>query len=246
MTLVEYLINNYDYEIKKAQAIIMAGLVLVNEEVITISSYKIKAKDQIRIKETKTWVSRGAYKLLAAIKEFNLGIKNKICLDIGASTGGFSQVLIHHGAKLVYALDVGTNQLDFKLRNLNNLISLEKTNLKTINKKMFESKLDLVVCDVSFISIKHVFNVLTNDLLALDHQLIILIKPQFEAPSKLVDHNGFVDPIYHQQIIDKIILDAKTKGFVLKQICPSPVVGQKSKNIEYLAHFQKEQKDEKD
>lgn len=245
MTLIEYLVNHLHYEQKKAQAMIMAGLVLVNEEKITISSYKLKLTDQIRIKETKTWVSRGAYKLLAAIKAFNLEINNKICLDIGASTGGFSQVLIHHGAKLVYALDVGTNQLDFKLRNLNNLISLEKTNLKTINKNMFKHQLDLVVCDVSFISIKHVFNVLTDDLLSENHQLIILIKPQFEAPSKLVDANGYVDPIYHQEIIDKIILDAKTKGFVLKQICPSPVVGQKSKNIEYLAHFQKEKTDEK-
>ena len=245
MTLIEYLVNQLHYEQKKAQAMIMAGLVLVNEEKITISSYKLKLTDQIRIKETKTWVSRGAYKLLAAIKAFNLEINNKICLDIGASTGGFSQVLIHHRAKLVYALDVGTNQLDFKLRNLNNLISLEKTNLKTINKNMFKHQLDLVVCDVSFISIKHVFNVLTDDLLSENHQLIILIKPQFEAPSKLVDANGYVDPIYHQEIIDKIILDAKTKGFVLKQICPSPVVGQKSKNIEYLAHFQKEKTDEK-
>ena len=246
MTLIEYLVNQLHYEPKKAQAMIMAGLVLVNEEKITTNSYKLKLTDQIRIKETKTWVSRGAYKLLAAIKEFKLEIKNKICLDIGASTGGFSQVLIHHGAQLVYALDVGTNQLDFKLRNLNNLISLEKTNLKTINKNMFKYQLDLVVCDVSFISIKHVFNVLTNDLLSKNHHLIILIKPQFEAPSRLVDANGYVDPIYHQEIIDKIILDANNKGFVLKQICPSPVVGQKSKNIEYLAHFQKEKIDEKD
>ena len=246
MTLIEYLVNQLHYEPKKAQAMIMAGLVLVNEEKIITNSYKLKLTDQIRIKETKTWVSRGAYKLLAAIKEFKLEIKNKICLDIGASTGGFSQVLIHHGAQLVYALDVGTNQLDFKLRNLNNLISLEKTNLKTINKNMFNHQLDLVVCDVSFISIKHVFNVLTDDLLSKNHHLIILIKPQFEAPSRLVSANGYVDPIYHQEIIDKIILDANNKGFVLKQICPSPVVGQKSKNIEYLAHFQKEKIDEKD
>lgn len=239
MTLLEVLVQQYAYSKDQAQKMIMAGLVLVNETVVIVGSTNVKTTDQIRIKTTKKWVSRGAYKLLAALEKFAIDVEGKICLDIGASTGGFTQVLLAAGAKLVYALDVGTNQLDYRLRQNKQVVVWEKTHFKTIKPAMFSHLIDLVVCDVSFTSVTWLFPVLEQAILSPGAQLIILIKPQFEAAAKLVQTGGVVNFEHHQAIIDKIVSTAKKSGFILQDYFVSPIVGQKSKNQEYLAWFKK-------
>lgn len=239
MTLIQKLVNDFKYDEKEARAMVMAGKVFVNNEVIIVGSCKIKKTDVLRFKVTKKWVSRGALKLIKAINDFQVNVENKICLDIGSSTGGFTQVLLENKAKKVYALDSGTNQLDYSLRNSNKIVSLEQTNLKNINSSMFLEKIDIVTCDVSFISVKHVFNVLNLDLLNTNSEIIILIKPQFEANSWLVEKNGYVNEKEHKDIIDNIIKYGNSKGFKFIKIVKSPILGHKSKNIEYLANFRK-------
>lgn len=237
MTLIEKIIS-LGYEEKEAKSMIMAGLVLVNEETSIVSSMKVFDNDTIRIKQKKEWVSRGSYKLLEALNKFKINVKDQVCLDIGSSTGGFTQVLLKDQAKKVYALDSGTNQLDYSLRNNPRVVSLERTNLKLIRAKMFEETIDFVCCDVSFISVKYVFDVLANDkILSSKNNVVILIKPQFEAPRNLVQKGGYVDVKHHQKIIDDVIDYAQENDFYFQQIIESPITGNKSKNIEYLAWF---------
>ncbi|MBR3259275.1 MAG: TlyA family RNA methyltransferase, partial [Mycoplasmataceae bacterium] len=237
MTLIEKLFS-LGYSNKESLGLIMSGNVLVNEEIVIKGSTKIKENDVIRIKNKKKWVSRGSYKLLEAIEKFNLDLTNKICLDVGASTGGFTQVLLSKGAKKIYSLDSGTNQLDFSLRQNEKVVSLEKTNLKSINDDMFEEKIDFICCDVSFISVKKLFDVLSKtNVLANDNYVLILIKPQFEASSNIVEKGGFVNKIHHKDIIDSIISYAIKLNFIFLSIIESPIKGNVSKNIEYLALF---------
>lgn len=240
MTLIEKLFS-LGYSNKESLGLIMSGNVLVNEEIVIKGSTKIKENDVIRIKNKKKWVSRGSYKLLEAIEKFNLDLTNKICLDVGASTGGFTQVLLSKGAKKIYSLDSGTNQLDFTLRQNEKVVSLEKTNLKSINDDMFDEKIDFICCDVSFISVKKLFDVLSKtNVLANDNYVLILIKPQFEASSNIVEKGGFVNKIHHKDIIDSIISYAIKLNFIFLSIIESPIKGNVSKNIEYLALFRKE------
>lgn len=236
MTLLEKLIlMNYDE--KLANSLIKIGNVSVDNNRVTTPKIKIKDNSIIKIKETKKYVSRGSYKLLSALEEFKIDPEGLVCLDIGASTGGFTQVLLEKGAKFVYALDVGTNQLDYKLRSDIRVKALEKTNLKLINKKMFEKQIDLIVCDVSFISLRHVFNVIA-DLLVESSYFIALIKPQYEINSNEVSKGGFAEVELHEGIIDKIIKYSSDK-FEFIKLEKSPILGNKSKNIEYLSLFKR-------
>lgn len=240
MTLIEKLFS-LGYSNKESLGLIMSGNVLVNEEIVIKGSTKIKENDVIRIKNKKKWVSRGSYKLLEAIEKFNLDLTNKICLDVGSSTGGFTQVLLSKSAKKIYSLDSGTNQLDFTLRQNEKVVCLEKTNLKSINDDMFEEKIDFICCDVSFISVKKLFDVLSKtNVLANNNYVLILIKPQFEASSNIVEKGGFVNKIHHKDIIDSIISYAIKLNFIFLSIIESPIKGNVSKNIEYLALFRKE------
>ncbi|MGL5205424.1 MAG: TlyA family RNA methyltransferase [Metamycoplasmataceae bacterium] len=236
MTLLEKLIS-MNYDEKLADSLIRIGSVFVDDEKVIKPKVKIKDNSIIKIKESKKYVSRGAYKLLSALEEFQIDPSGLICLDIGSSTGGFTQVLLEKGAKFVYALDVGTNQLDYKLRSDNRVKSLEKTNLKLINKKMFDQKIDLIVCDVSFISLKPVFDVI-SDLLLESSFFIALIKPQYEINSNEVSKGGFAEIELHQGIIDKIIEYSKD-NFEFIKLKKSPILGNKSKNIEYLSLFKR-------
>jgi len=183
-------------------------------------------------------VSRGAFKLLGALEEFDLDFNNKIVLDIGSSTGGFTHVALEHGAKKVYALDVGTNQLDYKLRSNDRVVSLEKTNLKTITPEMFSEKIDLIVTDVSFISLKHVFNV-AKTLGDENFKIIALIKPQFEANSDQVQEGGFVPETLHEEIISKVKAYAEKNNFKMIDVKKSIIKGNKSKNQEYISLFER-------
>lgn len=241
MTLLEKLISR-GFDKKEAQAIIMAGKVMINNEIVIASSTKIKDSDLIKIKESKKYVSRGAYKLLEALNKFNIDVKNKTCLDVGSSTGGFTQVLIENDAEKIYALDSGTNQLDFKIRSNPKVITYENTNLKNIEESIFNEKIDFVCCDVSFISCKRLLDVLAKEnILAKQNNIVILIKPQFESPSEFVEEGGYVNLKHHNSIINDVKNYSINLGFDFINVIESPITGNKSKNIEYLAWLRKGQ-----
>ncbi len=236
-TLITYLVEQGQSK-DKAERVIRSGQVMINDVVVFTPSEPLKDTDRILIKKTKEWVSRGAYKLLKAIDVFNLDIKDKAVLDIGSSTGGFTQVALENGALQVNSVDVGTNQLDYKLRVDPRVNVFEKTNLKTITPEMFDRKIELVIVDVSFISLRHVFNV-SKALGDKDLQIMALIKPQFEANSNQVQPGGIVLKELHQEIIDKVKGYAEANGFILKEVQASPITGNKSKNIEYISLFER-------
>ena len=238
MSLLEFVIAK-GYSREEAERFIRSGKVLVNQEEVIVPSIKVKQSDSILIKEKKEWVSRGAYKLLSAIEKFDIDFKDKVVIDIGSSTGGFTQVSLAHGAKKVYSVDVGTNQLDFSLRTNEKVKVMEKTNLKTLTIDMFKEEIDIVVTDVSFISLKRVFDVL-EAILKKDKVLIALIKPQFEADSSDVETGGFVSKSKHDIIISNIEKYAVEKHFKIMGLHESPIKGGKSKNIEYISIFKKE------
>lgn len=219
-----------------AEGLIRSGNVMVNEEVVFIPSTKIKDTDVIKVKQQKEWVSRGAYKLISAIETFGLDFNNKVVLDIGSSTGGFTQVALAKGAKFVNSLDVGTNQLDYSLRVNKKVQVFEKTNLKTIIPSMFKDKIDVIITDVSFISLRHVFKVSKD----LEPELIMaLIKPQFEANSNQILSGGIAPIEIHEEIIEKVKRYALENDFKLIEYKESPIKGAKSKNIEYISLFKK-------
>ncbi len=232
------ILMDMDYTKDAAEKLIRSGKVKINGVEAFIPTEKFKEDGEVFIKDTKKWVSRGALKLLSAFDNFDLTISNKVGLDIGSSTGGFTEVLLAKGAKKVYSLDVGTNQLDFSLRRNQKVIPLEKTNLKTINKEIFAEDLDLVVTDVSFISLKEVFKVLKNTLEP-KTKLMALIKPQFEAFADQVEDGGYVPEHLHEEIINRVIKHSNEHGFKYIMHKPSPIKGNKAKNIEYISLFER-------
>ena len=241
MRLDEYLVENEyfkDLEIAKRQ--IMVGNIIINEQKIDkpgeiISLDKIKS---IRIKEKDTpYVSRGGLKLEKAIKTFNLDFKDKIVLDIGASTGGFTDCSLQNGAKFVYAVDVGTNQLDWKLRNDSRVKSIENKHINDLEKSYLKDEIDIIVMDISFISIKKVLYKI-KELLKENGFVIFLIKPQFEAERNEIE-KGIVNNLnIHKRVINEIIEEAKTYQLFLENLTVSPIKGTKG-NVEYLAKLSK-------
>ncbi|AAT27566.1 TlyA family RNA methyltransferase [[Mycoplasma] mobile] len=236
--LIDRVIEKFDFTNSKASLLIRNKQIIVNKKIIADPNFLTIKDDEILLNNKKEYVSRGAYKLLDAIEEFNLKkeIKNKIVLDIGSSTGGFIEVLLKYGAEKVFALDVGTNQLDYSLRINPKVISKENTNLKQISKNLFSEKIELVTCDVSFISSKEVFKVL--NFLDKGVNLILLIKPQFEANSSDVLTGGIVNKEIHNDIINKVI-NYGSESFLLKSIKECKIKGKKSKNTEYISLFER-------
>ena len=244
MRLDEYLVENEyfeDLEIAKRQ--IMVGNVIINEQKIDkpgeiISLSKIKS---IRVKERNIpYVSRGGLKLEKAIKSFNLDFKNKIVLDIGASTGGFTDCSLQNGAKFVYAVDVGTNQLDWKLRNNSRVKSIENKHINELEKTDLQADVDIIVMDISFISIKKVLYKI-KELLKENGFAIFLIKPQFEAKRNEIERGIVNDTNVHKRIINEVIEEAKNYQLFLENLTVSPIKGTKG-NIEYLVEFSKKDK----
>ena len=223
---------------QKAVSLIMRGNVFVEEERANKPGKIIKLNQTISLKKNeKEWVSRGGYKLDAVIKKFNVKIKNKICMDIGCSSGGFSDVLIKEKAKKIYAIDVGYGQFDWSLRKKKEIILFEKTNARYLNKKMIPEIIDLIVCDVSFISAKKVLEP-NIKLLGKIFEIIVLLKPQFEVGKESVGKGGIVkDSKIHENL-------CKNFSFWVEQyfkpnfceIIESPIRGQKG-NKEYLYYF---------
>ena len=220
----------------KAQSMIMAGQVLVNDKIITKSGNSFKENSLIKIKKLHPqWVSRGAFKLLKAIDHFGIDIKNKTCLDIGSSTGGFTEVLLKKNAKKIYSIDVGTNQLHEKLRKEKKIISIENFNAKYLDKSIIHDKIDIVVCDVSFISLTKVIEP-SLKLVSTNAEIIALIKPQFETKKMNLKKGIVKDSLIHKQVCTQISdwfkakINTKVVGLV-----ESPITGPKG-NIEFLIY----------
>ncbi|MBQ3311517.1 TlyA family RNA methyltransferase [bacterium] len=232
----------------KASAAILAGDVLINDERITKAGYQINTQKEYNIRiKSMPYVSRGGFKLEKALKTFDVKVQNRICLDAGASTGGFTDCLLQNGAKFVYAVDVGYGQLDWKIRNDNRVKPIEKTNLKICSIQDIyaenEPIADLLVCDVSFISLE---KVLPNfkKLLQEKQELICLIKPQFEAGKELVEKGGVIkNKNTHYQVIENVIRCAKELNYNVLNLTHSAIKGPCG-NIEYLIHLTSENKEE--
>ena len=218
----------------KAQIHILAGEVFVNNEKITSSSRLIDEAAEIEIKLLKdNFVSRGGLKLYEALNHFKINVNDLVCLDIGASTGGFTDCLLRKKAKKVFCVDVGYGQLDFKLRENTKVKNLERTNARYLTKEEIPEKIDLIVMDVSFISITK-FESFFKEFADKNSLFIGLIKPQFELSRDKLGKNGIVrNPKYRQEAKENII--NFLKGFYLNILEPieSPIKGSKG-NIEYL------------
>ena len=223
----------------KAQNAIENNDIKVNEKIIDSVSYKVDEDCKIEIvSNSLPYVSRGGLKLEKAIKEFNLDLKNKVILDIGASTGGFTDCSLQNGSKKVYALDVGENQLHESLKNNEKVVSLEKTNFRSIDIDVFkEYSIDLIVVDVSFISLSYIFEN-ASKILKENKCMMALIKPQFETKRNEHNKNGVVNnPKIHFEVIKNVIESANKQNLYLNKLSHSPIRGDKSGNIEYLGLF---------
>ncbi len=222
---------------EKAQRLIMAGKVFVNNQRVDKAGTKVGVNSFIFIKEKEKYVSRGGYKLERGIKVFNWDVKDKVCIDIGASTGGFTDCLLQHGARKVYAVDVGRNQLNEKLRLDERVISLEKTNARYLNEDIIPEKLDCFVSDVSFISVLKILPNLCN-LLKDNAEGIILIKPQFELSKKEVKDGIVKDKNLHIKAIKNVLSKLEESCYCVKDITYSDTWGPEG-NIEFLAFLKK-------
>jgi 23S rRNA (cytidine1920-2'-O)/16S rRNA (cytidine1409-2'-O)-methyltransferase len=227
---------------EKAKRAIMAGNVIINNQKVDKPGTQIKIDEEpeIRIKgDVCPYVSRGGFKLKKAIDTFNLNFKDALVIDIGASTGGFTDCALQHGAKFVYAVDVGTNQLDWKLRNDERVKSLENTHVKDFSlKDTNEEKPDFIVMDVSFISITKVFEYLMP-FFKEETKLMALIKPQFEVGKENIEKGGIVrDKSKHKMAIEQVVQEAKKQGLFLEELDFSPITGTTG-NIEYISLFSK-------
>ena len=230
VTLVERgLVDNID----RAKAVIMSGSVFVEGHRAPNPGIQIHAGANLRVNGKQEYVSRGGQKLAKAFEYFGISPGGRICLDCGASTGGFTDCLLKNGARTVYAIDVGYGLLAWKLRNDPRVITMERTNIRYVTADMFKTKPDFAVIDVSFISLATVLPVV-RELLTDDGETVCLIKPQFEASRDKVGDKGVVsDPDTHAEVLGSVLLRAKQSGLCLKGLTYSPLKGPEG-NIEYL------------
>lgn len=224
---------------EKAKAVIMAGLVYVNNQKVDKAGFELKEGDTLELRgKALKYVSRGGLKLEKAMQEFPIELNSKICMDVGASTGGFTDCMLQNGAVKVYSVDVGYGQLAWKLRCDERVVNLERTNFRYVTQKEIPDKIDFSSVDVSFISLKHILPTL-NMLLADDGQAVCLIKPQFEAGKEKVGKKGVVrDLKVHLEVVEKIIGLALENGFSVCGLQFSPIKGPEG-NIEYLIYLKK-------
>jgi len=226
----------------KAQAMIMSGVVLVNEQRIDKPSDLIPPESKIRIKHaedpTTRFVGRGGLKLEAALKEFQIDPAGFTCLDVGASTGGFTDCLLQHGATKVFAIDVGHNQIDWRLRQDPRVEVREGVNARNLKQEDFPTLFELVVKDVSFISATKIFPAIVP-LLQAGARFVVLIKPQFEVGRREVGGGGIVrDPEKRARVVEEVTESAKSLGLERIGLIESPIQGAEG-NVEFLALFSK-------
>ena len=218
----------------KAQALILAGQVLINGQKASKAGQAVDLDCRVEVLAAPRFVSRGGVKLEAALEHFGIGVLDKTCLDIGSSTGGFTDCLLQRGAKRVYAFDAGTNQLDWKLRNDARVVAREQVNARYLTPADVPEPVDLAVCDVSFISITMILPVLPS-LLTPVGEIVILVKPQFEVERSQVGKGGIVrDPLLHQAACLRVEHAVAALGYQ-SSIIPSPLPGAEG-NQEFLLH----------
>lgn len=224
---------------EKAKAAIMSGNVLINGEKEDKPGAKFDNDIKIEIKQNPVpYVSRGGLKLEKALKEFNIDLKDKIALDIGASTGGFTDCMLKNGAKKVYAIDVGYGQLAWELRNDPRVVCMERTNIRYVKPQDIAEEADFASIDVSFISLKKVVPVV-KDLIKEDSSIVCLIKPQFEAGRDKVGKHGVVkDKNVHIDVLADVLNYCNNEGLSIINVTYSPIKGPEG-NIEFLAHLKK-------
>ncbi|HKP86084.1 MAG TPA: TlyA family RNA methyltransferase [Blastocatellia bacterium] len=223
----------------RAQAMIIAGQVLVREQRADKPGQMVDASAEIRIKgETLRYVSRGGLKLEHGLREFNINPQGKTCIDVGASTGGFTDCLLQHGAARVWALDVGHNQLAWSVRQDPRVEVLEGVNARNLDSRQFQIQFDLAVVDVSFISLTKILPAL-GECLKREADIIALIKPQFEVGKGEVGRGGIVtDPAKHKRVLTEIAGAASSLGLVTCGLTQSPILGAEG-NREFLIHLRK-------
>ncbi len=223
-----------------AQSMIMAGEVYVNQQKASKAGEMVTGEEQIELRgRTLAYVSRGGLKLEKAMAIFPLNLQDKICMDIGASTGGFTDCMLQNGAKKVYSIDVGYGQLAWKLRQDNRVVNMERTNIRYVTKTEVPEAIDFFSVDVSFISLKLVLPVAFS-LLKEDGYGVCLIKPQFEAGREKVGKKGVVrDPAVHMEVIERVLEFTQEIGFSTLGLDYSPVRGPEG-NIEYLMYIGKQ------
>ena len=222
--------------VSKAQALIMAGVVLAGTQRINKAGEMLKPQTILTVKgKDFPWVSRGGLKLLKGLDEFAIDPSGFVCLDVGCSTGGFTDVLLSRGADKVYAVDVGYGQLAQKLRTDPRVVVLERTNARYLTEEQIPDPIDLIVCDASFIRLENVLPVPLSFANREKAQLIALIKPQFEVEKHQVGKNGVVrDPVLHSSVCRHVHEWLDTlPGWTVKGICPSPIKGPEG-NVEFL------------
>ncbi len=231
--------NNFFNSREKAKAAIMAGIVYVDGQKSDKPGTIIKNDAKIFVKEnTCPYVSRGGLKLEKAMNIFHFDLKNKICMDMGASTGGFTDCMLQNGASKIYAIDVGYGQLDYKLRIDNRVVNMEKTNIRYMDQSLIKEPIDFISIDVSFISLNLILPV-AEKVLHRDGNIICLVKPQFEAGKDQVGKKGIVrDKKVHIEVIKKVMQYAQNANLKNKNLTYSPVTGAKG-NIEYLLYLDK-------
>ncbi len=207
----------------KAQALIMAGKVRVNGQVVTKAGNQTRSDAEITVQDALPYVSRGGTKLTAALDTFNIDPQNATCADVGASTGGFTDVLLQRGAKHVYAIDVGYGQLAWKLRQDERVTVMERTNAR--NLETLPEPVNLVTIDVSFISLKLIFPAVVK-WLSPPARVVSLVKPQFEAGKSQIGKGGVVrDSAVHRQVLENAVTFAATNGLQTLGVIPSPITG---------------------
>ncbi len=218
----------------KAQALILAGKVFSGDRMVAKAGDLLPEEAELSVKgRDHPWVSRGGVKLDHGLDHFGYEVSGAVAIDVGSSTGGFSDVLLSRGAARVYAIDVGTNQLAWKLRQDKRVVVHEKTNARSLDSSIIAEPADVVVCDASFISLAKVLGA-ALDLAAPGARLVALVKPQFEAERGEVGKGGVVrDPAVHQRVCDKAVAWVESKGWRVDGVTPSPITGPEG-NVEFL------------
>ena len=224
----------------RAQALILAGNVFAGDRRVAKAGDMLPEAAELTVKgRDHPWVSRGGIKLDHGLSHFAIDVAGLTALDVGSSTGGFTDVLLHRGAAKVYAVDVGTNQLAWKLRSDARVIVHEQTNARDLSTAIIPESIDIVVCDASFISLAKVLNA-ALDLARPGAKLVALIKPQFEAGREEVGKGGVVrDPAVHQRVCADVEQWVRSKGWRVLGVEPSPITGPEG-NVEFLLAAEKE------
>ena len=237
-----YLVENgFTESREKAKALIMSGIVYVNDQKELKAGRDLKADDVVEVRgSTLKYVSRGGLKLEKAMQEFPIYLTDCTCMDIGASTGGFTDCMLQNGAKKVYSIDVGYGQLAWKLRSDERVVNMERTNFRYVTHNEIPEEIDFASVDVSFISLKIILPVM-YELLKENGEAVCLIKPQFEAGREKVGKKGVVRDIsVHKEVIEMIVSYVKEQGLGILGLSFSPIKGPEG-NIEYLIYLDKQQ-----